>query len=151
MGLEINRKPINYGRGGEGHIDLEAAALANRDKSIKRNLPEKKQEEFYDLAGELKAEVEAETELSAVEIKAITEELRSQFAAIEGAVKNAKYPGLDSETIKKLESEAELIKKMALDSSGITEEVYSEKESDSVEMKREKAILRTAVEYVKQL
>jgi hypothetical protein len=155
MNLEKNvpGKPINYGRGGD-RVDIEALALENIEKLKKGSLPEKKEEKYYDLAGELKKDVEAEPikkELSAVEIDGVTSDLRSQFSVVEGAVKHMKFAGLDKDTLEKLKIELETIKKEILGSSNAKEEVYKENESDSDEVKKAKNKLKTAVEYIEQL
>src|SRR6266567_1747013 len=123
-----SRKPINYGRDGEGHVDLGGAKYGTMKKLIDGNIPKDKEVSVYDLSGELREDNEEDNEsesleLSAVEIKAITDELRSQFIVVEGAIKNAKYPGLNAETMEKLKGEVEVIKQMVLKNSQITEEV----------------------------
>lgn len=123
---------------------------AYRKTLIEGNIPAKKEVDTYDLAGELRREVEAEDdmELSPEEIRAVAAELRTRFDIIQGAASNILKAGGDENLRNKLVEELASLKKMNLEESGVTEETYGELPGDSDKIKKEKGILKAAVDHI---
>jgi hypothetical protein len=150
----------HFETGRKGKFWVDQAGVTESYNKKKKDLEKRNSEtmklkqeiESYGLAGELKGENKNEkSSLSAVEINAITEDLRLHFINVEAAAKNLKFSGLDSVTTEKLKDELRIVKQDVLRSSGITKETYQENTQDKDDVKRAKAILKTAVEYVENL
>jgi hypothetical protein len=89
--------------------------------------------------------------LLAVEIDAITENLRQYFPVVEGAVSNKNKIGVESSTREKLEEELTRIKKISLEESGFNEEIIQENLADSEEVKRAKLKLKAVYDHIMQM
>lgn len=143
----IERKQVNYGRQGEGHVDIKDFV----DKYDKNLIAGKTEKPAYKLMGEAKPEGQTEGELSATELKAVTDNLRKQYAAVESARKNTMTAGLDEATREKLKQEVESLKSIILEENGITEDMYALSAADNVDVQRSKKMLAAAVEYIKAI
>lgn len=145
----IQRKPVNYGRDGQGHIDIEKKRLETMEELKNGTMPAKK-EEFIDLGAQLNQELDAELgEFTPEKIKAITDSVRSRFESIEAARKKYQSQGIVGENLENLMS---IAKKEALEFSGVTDEMKVANEAlESAEIQKNKQILNAAIEHLNSL
>ncbi|MDD5397362.1 MAG: hypothetical protein PHW24_04915 [Candidatus Moranbacteria bacterium] len=142
-GRDINKREINYGRKGEGHVDIAAAAQKNMEALKKGSLPEKDQEKHYDLAGELKKEFSGEIKTSPVEINAITEKVRSLIGTINDKKGLYESKGISGEEVERL---LDIAKQEALKEAGVSEDLYEIDDMDDLELKISKFDLKKTVD-----
>jgi hypothetical protein len=147
--MNMEGKAFNYGRGGEGHVDIEKKSLETMEELKKGKLPEK--EETVDLGAQLSQELDAELgEFTPEKIKAVAEEVRSKYAFIEDARQD--YRINKKITGEELENLMDIAKNQALMASGVTNELQVINEAlESPEIKRSKQILNTAIEHLNSL
>lgn len=146
--MNMEGKTFNYGRGGEGHVDIQKKSLENMEELKKGTLPQK--EETIDLGAQIKEELDAELgEFTPEKFKAVADNVRSRFEAVEGARKRYQSQGIAGENLENL---MDIAKNEALMASGVTNEMQKINEVlESAEIQRNKQILNAAIDHLNSL
>ncbi len=152
MNIEGNlqKKPINYGRDGEGYVDLGKAKHGTMKKLIEGNLPKNQTVKAYDLAGNLVEQDNAEknTALSFEKINAITENIKSQIDLILAKKGLYESKGMSGEEVEKL---LEINKQDVLEEVGFNEIMCTIIDDDSFEIRESKDKLKSTIDKFKRL
>jgi hypothetical protein len=140
----IQKKPLNYGRDGEGYIDLKKAKYGTMKELIKGKIPENKEAKAYDLAGNLVLESDEKenTKISPEKIDAITKNIKSQVDLVLAKEVVYQSQGIDGDKVEKL---LDMVKQEILEQSGVSEEMYIVNEGDAFELIKSKEELKKTV------
>ena len=140
----IQKKPLNYGRDGEGFVDLEKAKYGTMKKMIEGNMPKNKEPKTYDLAGNLVEETGSgeNAEMTSEKIDAITKNIKSQVDAILAKESLYQSQGKSGDEVERL---LDLSKQEILSQIGMTEEIFEIDDADSFELRKSKDELKKAV------
>jgi len=146
----IQKKPINYGRDGEGNVDFTKAKHGTMKKLIEGNLPKEQVIKSYDLAGNLveQGETEKDKSLSVGKINAIADNIKSQIDLILSRKGLYESKGMGGEEVEKL---LKLNKQEVLDEAGFDEIMCIIDDEDSFELRESKDKLKSTIEKFKRL